>query len=96
MNAVSLHHIEQRLLADSSSLGKELVLRISPDRGGSEVINIAAHMGHEDNFARKNKLLRLYGPDLHIQNPHIKSDNLAKTESLLISDEQKLSSGLMW
>ena len=42
MNAVSLHHIEQRLLADSSSLGKELVLRISPDGGSSEVVNIAA------------------------------------------------------
>ena len=42
MNAVSLHHIEQRLLTDSSSLGKELVLRISPDRGSREVVNIAA------------------------------------------------------
>ena len=40
MNAVSLHHIEQRLLADSSALGKELVLRISPE-GSREVINIA-------------------------------------------------------
>ena len=37
MNAVSLHHVEQRLLADSSSLGKELVLRISPDGGSSDV-----------------------------------------------------------
>ena len=34
--------------------------------------------------------------NLHIRNPHIKSDNLAKTESLLIFVKQKLSSGLMW
>ena len=38
MNAVSLHHIEQRLLTDTSSLGKELVLRISPDGGKSDII----------------------------------------------------------
>ena len=33
--------------------------------------------------------------NLHIRNPHIKSDILAKTESLLIFVEQKMSSGPM-
>ena len=54
MNTVSLHHIEQRLLTDTSSLGKELVLRISPDRGSSEVVNIAAFIMVKafDNISR--------------------------------------------
>ena len=34
--------------------------------------------------------------NLHFWNPHIKSDNLAKTESLPIFVEQKLSPGPMW
>ena len=41
------------------------------------------------------KALRARFFNLHIQNPLIKSNNLAKTKSLLIFVKEKLASGLM-
>ena len=41
------------------------------------------------------KALRARFFNLHIRNPHIKSNNLAKTKSLLIFVKEKLASGLM-
>ena len=57
----------------------------------SEATNLCACIQKVTNFLGPED--RIF--NLHIRNPHIKSDKLAKTQSLVIFVEQKLSSSPM-